>query len=122
RDLLRNAPDVIGRYFETAQALGVIDDGRRPKLLAEPGHVTNRIAIAPGVRHWNKRWPPEYFHELSEQLIARGFELTFYGSNDDIDTIEDIRRDLSGNHQSLAGKTDLAEAARSIGTCSLLIA
>lgn len=120
-DILRDTPDVIGRYFETAARLGVTDDGRAPKLIAAHERDPKRIAIASGAKHWNKRWPPEYFRELAQILLDRGYEITFYGSQSDASTIEEIRQGLTGKHRSLAGETDLTDAAHSIAKCAVAI-
>ncbi len=121
-DLLKGEPDVIGRYFEVAERLGVRDDGRGPILRASHVRDPKRIAIAPGARHWNKRWPVEHFQELSHLLLARGFEIVFYGSLAESELIEHIRKGLpAGTHRSLAGETDLTETAHSFAKCSAAI-
>jgi heptosyltransferase-2 len=134
-DLLKDEPDVIGRYFETASGLGIRDDGRGPTLIATAskralkGAATKsgfrdpkHIAIAPGARHWNKRWPAEHYRELAIKLIERGYNITFYGSKSEIELIDHIRAGLPAKgHHSLAGELDLAETAHLIGTCGVAI-
>ena len=121
-DLLKSEPDVAGRYFETARGLGVHDEGKGPQLLARHERDPKRIAIAPGARHWNKRWPAEYYRQLTKQLLDVGYNITFYGSTAEQAVIDEIRSGLSaGAHRSLAGDIDLAEAAHSIAKCSVAI-
>jgi lipopolysaccharide heptosyltransferase II len=121
-DLLQSAPDTIRRYFETARALDVQDNGGVPQLNVYHQRDPKRIAIAPGARHWNKRWPANYFRELSAQLLEAGYQITFYGSAAEREIIEEIRAQLpSGNHRSLAGNIDLTETAHSIGKCAVAI-
>jgi lipopolysaccharide heptosyltransferase II len=130
-DFLKQVPDIIGRYFETAKALGVTDDGPGPSLTVErlPPSVgarlgagaQNRIAIAPGARHWNKRWPAEYFREVARTLIERGFEVVFYGSQAERGLIEEISSVLPSGNSSVVGETDLGRVARSLATCSAAI-
>jgi lipopolysaccharide heptosyltransferase II len=121
RDFLKVAPDVIGRYFETAKALKVVDDGRPPKLKATHERNPKRIAVAPGARHWNKRWPAEYYRDLAQTLLDKGYEVVFYGSRADVETIEQIRNGLTGNHRSLADETTITEAAHSLAKCAAAI-
>jgi lipopolysaccharide heptosyltransferase II len=121
RDLLKDALDIIGRYFETATALGVTDDSRVPMLNAKHKRDPKRIAIAPGARHWNKRWPTEHYREVAQALLNKGNEVVFYGSSGDIATIEEIRKGLTGNHRSLADETTITEAAHSLAKCSIAI-
>ena len=121
-NLLASAPDAIGRYFETAREVGVLDQGSGPQLAVRHDRDPKRIAIAPGARHWNKRWPVEYFQQLSKKLLDLGYQITFYGSIAEQPIIEKIRAGLPvGNHRSLAGDIDLTEAAHSIGKCSAAI-
>ena len=121
-DLLGSAPDVIGRYFETARDLSVLDERRGPQLAVRHDRDPKRIAIAPGARHWNKRWPAEYYSQLCEELLDAGYNITFYGTLTEQALIEEIRKKLpAGNHRSLAGDIDLTEAAHSIGKCSVAI-
>ena len=121
-DLLRDEPDVIGRYFEAAKELGVKDDGRPATLNANHVRDPKRIAIAPGARHWNKRWPVEHYQVLGNMLLEKGYELTFYGSMTESGLIEEIRNGLNaGTHRSLAGEIDLTDATHSLAKCSAAI-
>lgn len=120
-DRLKSAPDIIGRYFEAAGSLGILDDGRGPLLRARHEREPRRIAIAPGARHWNKRWPADYFRELADELLKRGYELVFCGSEGDRALIEEIRTGLGGNHRSIAGETSLTDAAHSLAKCAIAI-
>jgi lipopolysaccharide heptosyltransferase II len=121
-DLLKSEQDVIGRYFETARGLDIHDEGKGPQLLAQHERDPKRIAIAPGARHWNKRWPAEYYRQLTKQLLDAGYNITFYGSKAEQGIIDEIRAGLPpGAHRSLAGDIDLAEAAHSIAKCAVAI-
>ena len=124
-DGLQSAPDVIGRYLETASSLGITDDGRTPVLtLPRPVETTtHRVAIAPGSRHWNKQWPTEHHVALARTLLARGYELVYYGSTSETTLVEEIRRQLPADarHTSLAGALDLSETARSLAGCAVAV-
>ncbi len=121
-DRLNDAPDIIGRYFETARKLKVKDPGLGPTLTPKHDRDPKRIAIAPGSRHWNKCWPAEYYRQTAEELLQEGYQITFYGSTNEVDLIQGIRAKLPiGNHRSLAGDIDLAEAAHSLSKCSVAI-
>lgn len=69
------------RYFAAARGLGVTPDGgpaefwttpedeaRARALVGSDGYV----ALCPGARHWNKRWPPAHWTALAGLLSAQG--------------------------------------------------
>jgi ADP-heptose:LPS heptosyltransferase len=119
---LINSPDVIGKYFETAKSLGVIDKGAGPILSVKSIRQKNRIAIAPGARHWNKRWPAQNFAKVALELISRGYHIDLHGAKEDAITTKEIASNLpSGHFTDYAGRLNLREAAEKIGEASLII-
>ncbi|MDP4242468.1 MAG: glycosyltransferase family 9 protein [Bacteroidota bacterium] len=120
-DTLQGEPDIIGRYFEVAKALGVEDDGTGPQLQVSVSRIPTRIAIAPGARHWNKRWPTEYFQAVAASLIEWGYQIVFHGSAAERESIEGIRSGLPEGSLSYAGELSLLEVARSLATCAVAI-
>jgi lipopolysaccharide heptosyltransferase II len=119
---LKNCPDVIGRYFETATSLAITDRGAGPVLMTHAIQEKNRIAIAPGSRHWNKRWPAEHFANIAEELIARGYHIDLHGSSEDSIIAKEITRNLPTEHYTdFAGKLNLREAAEKISEASVII-
>lgn len=93
-NLLKKEPDVIGRYFETAKELGVSDAGLAPSFDIDLNNaMSNTAAICPGAKHWNKRWPAEYYQQLALALIDEGYQIDFYGNKDErvlADTIASV--------------------------------
>jgi lipopolysaccharide heptosyltransferase II len=121
-DRLKNCPDVIGRYFETALTLGLKDAGTGPRLQINSIREKNRIAIAPGARHWNKCWPAQHFVTVASELIARGYHIDLHGSKDDVAIAKEIANHLlAGHYTDFAGQLDLREVAEKIGEVSLII-
>jgi len=121
-DWLKDAPDVIGRYFEMAASLGVRDNGLGPILSVSSIRQKNRIAIAPGARHWNKRWPAENFVKVAVELIARGYYIDLHGSNDDAIITKEIASNLPAGHfTDFAGQLDLRQAAEKISEATLIV-
>ncbi len=121
-DRLKNSPDVIGRYFETAASLGVSDNGLGPTLIVNAIRQNNRIAIAPGARHWNKRWPAANFTTVAIELIARGYHIDLHGSKEDAIITKEIGSYLPvGRFTDFAGQLDLREAAEKISEALLII-
>jgi heptosyltransferase-2 len=121
-DRLKNEPDVIGRYFETAASLGVKDSGAGPKLQVNAVRDRNRIAMAPGSRHWNKRWPTEYFIAVAKRLTAQGFHVDIHGSEADRNLAERIAKELHpGTFDNHTGKLNLAEVAIELKKATAII-
>lgn len=120
-NLLKDTPDIIGRYFETAKELGIYDDDNSPKI--ELPNITKhkRAAICPGAKHWNKRWLPERFAEVANALVHKGYEVEIHGSTTESPIAEEVIR-LAGlpikNH---CGRYSLTELARHLAECELAI-
>ena len=136
RKLYGRVIPVWEKYLRTARPLGVaIDHGRSEIYLpAEAGEAAEKflislketnwnIVIAPGARHFSKRWPEEYFTELIQQLFAKtGWRTVLAGGAEDIPVIENILRQLpEGLAVSAAGKLTLLETAALIKQSRLMI-
>lgn len=70
-----------------------------------------RVAMAPGARHFTKRWPAPYYAELIRALYEkRGWRTLLVGGPDELQTIKEIQR-RTGNEiqQSRAGELSLLE-------------
>ncbi len=81
KNTYREIIPISQRYLCTAKEAGVKDDGgglelfwpqsveeKTNQILAERNINSGFIALAPGAAHTTKRWPPEYFKELSQNL------------------------------------------------------
>lgn len=122
-NLLRIAPDIIGRYFETVKELDIKDTGLGAtfgKTFIQ-SHI-KKAAICPGSKHWNKRWPEEYFQELAKDLIEKGYQIEFFGSENEQDLVRSIAKTLPQDKVTdLCGKLTLAELPERIAECSFAI-
>ncbi|MFI5264896.1 MAG: lipopolysaccharide heptosyltransferase II [Candidatus Kapaibacterium sp.] len=122
-NLLKDEPDIIGRFFETGKSLGISDPGTG--VTFEKDFQTSSLkkaALCPGAKHWNKRWPPEYYVEVAKDLIAKGFRIEFFGSAEENDYVSNIASQLPQNKiTNFCGKLLLAEIPARIAECSLAI-
>ena len=79
------APSVVDRYIETVRAYGVQNDARGLEVFPSPEEQTavagiladagvtdgeTCVVLAPGARHWSKRWPAERYAEVGAALAA----------------------------------------------------
>jgi len=119
---LKQEPDMIGRYFETAAALDIHDTGSGSKLNISSDHDPKRIAIAPGSRHWNKRWPAANFALTAKKLVAQGWHIDLHGSEADRMIAEVIAKELPmGSYTNFAGTLTLANTASEIAKANVIL-
>jgi len=81
------------------------------------------LALVPGARWENKRWPVANFTELVRQLAARDTALRFVvlGSRGDAELSEAIRRAAPDRCLNLAGQTSLPEMVEWLRRCSAVV-
>jgi lipopolysaccharide heptosyltransferase II len=81
------------------------------------------IALQPGARWDNKRWPAEYFARLVSALASRFPEARFaiFGSKDDQPLGEVIARAEPSRCLNLCGATSLPEMIEGIRRCELMV-
>ncbi len=122
-NLLTDEPDIIGRYFETARKLGISDSGTGAGFGKEfHSSPVKKAALCPGAKHWNKRWPPEYYVDVAKDLIARGFHIDLFGSSEENEYVGSIASQLPQDKiTNLCGTLTLAELPARIAECSLAI-
>ncbi len=121
-NLLKNTPDIIGRYFETARELGVVDSGNAPRIDLPNITKQKRAAICPGAKHWNKRWLPERFAEVAKELATQGYEVEIHGSASESSIAEAVISQAGiANISNKCGKYSLTELAQRLGECEVAI-
>ncbi len=120
-NLLKNSPDIIGRYFETAKELNVLDTGIGTTLgIEKHSSGIKKAAICPGAKHWNKRWLPEYYAEVAKDLITKGYQIEFFGSADEKEYVSKIASQLpQGKVVNLCGEISLLDLPQRMAECSL---
>lgn len=83
----------------------------------------NYITIAPGAKHFTKRWPAEYYSELLERIYQETkIEAVLIGGDDDVEVSENIQKGFDDEAvMSLVGQLSIQETAAVIKGSSLLI-
>jgi len=81
------------------------------------------IALQPGARWLNKRWPVEHFTELTRRLAGAHADLRFavLGGKDDQTLAETVCRAAPGRCENLAGQTSLPEMIEWLRRCDLMV-
>ena len=87
---------------------------------------TKVLAICPGAEFGAaKQWPSEYYAELSNSMLARGWQVWLFGSANDELIAESILADIDNRYleqcQNLVGRTNLAEAIDLMSLSSTVI-
>ncbi|MEJ2049933.1 MAG: lipopolysaccharide heptosyltransferase II [Calditrichota bacterium] len=123
------------KYISTAKILGIKkDDGHLEfyfpsemdeKLVDKLEKWYNRdyVVMAPGAKHFTKRWPAKYFARLVLE-IHRKYNLPtlFVGSEDDVSVVEEILSEVPGNvGHSLAGKLSILQTADLVRRAKLAV-
>ncbi len=88
-----------------------------------PAEGTRWIALQPGARWLNKRWPAEHFAELSRALLARhaNIRLAVLGGASDRALGQAIASVGSSRCVDLTGQTSLPETIEWIRRCELMV-
>jgi heptosyltransferase-2 len=78
--------------------------------------------LCPGAEYGPaKRWPVRHFAALARRLAERGFAVWLMGSAKDAPIADAIRAAAPGTSESLAGRTDLGEAADLLACAAVVV-
>lgn len=132
-------PTVVEKYFRAAAALGISAPAaqataaefilpeaalQKARALWQPLQKEGfRLVMAPGARHFTKRWPAAYFAELINNIYRDfGWRTLLVGGVDDLPVISDIQSQVeAGLTRSVAGEISLIESIAVISCAPLLI-
>ncbi|MCH8306349.1 MAG: glycosyltransferase family 9 protein [Candidatus Marinimicrobia bacterium] len=130
-NLYEQISPVTQRYFEAAQEYGLIDDGLGSELFHGdqiPNEMKNvvenkkYIVMAPGAGYFTKRWLPEYFAILADELIEKNKkEIFLIGSAADKGICDEIKKSMNNYVHDLSGNYGLLETAAIIDASDALI-
>ncbi len=80
------------------------------------------IGLAPGAKHATKRWKPEFFAQVANQLGQRTKSMILIlGDKSDQAVADQVSRLVTVPHKNLAGWTNLNELMAVVSTLSLLV-
>ena len=101
-----------------------VSDQQRSQTLAKFGLTRDKpvTAFCPGAEYGPaKRWPPQYYAELAQQLRAQGHEIWLIGSPKDREVADKIVAMGNEPCRNLCGVTDLAEAIALLSCADLVV-
>jgi len=133
-NLYKNAIPVAERYIEPVHQFSIKNDNQGLELFV-PNHIVESaknkinfsesdfyIAIAPSAKHETKRWLPERFAELADNLVKKfNAKIILMGGKEDENRCEVVESMMKSKPINLCGKTTLLESAGILSLCKLLI-
>jgi heptosyltransferase II len=122
-------------------SLGLATEAPLPDPLPIPSLVTNRqqafnilnqlnipasespiLGLCPGAEYGEaKRWPAEYYAEVANAAIAKGWQVWLFGSDKDIPVTNQINQLTQNKCINLGGKTKLGEAIDLMALCHTIV-
>ncbi|MDP3609400.1 MAG: lipopolysaccharide heptosyltransferase II [Methylophilus sp.] len=122
-------------------SLGLENNTPLPDPLALPSLVTNQqqalnvltklniaalespiLGLCPGAEYGEaKRWPAEYYAEVANAAIAKGWQVWLFGSDKDIPVTNQINQLTQNQCVNLGGKTKLGEAIDLMALCHTVV-
>jgi heptosyltransferase II len=83
---------------------------------------SNILGLCPGAEYGEaKRWPAEYYAEVSNHVLKNGWQVLLFGSEKDIPVTNQINALTHNKCVDLGGKTKLGEAIDLMSLCDTVI-
>ncbi len=80
------------------------------------------LGLCPGAEYGEaKRWPAEYYAEVANKALNKGWQVWLFGSGKDIPVTATINDLVRGRCQDWGGKTNLGEAIDLMSLCDTVI-
>ncbi len=130
-NLYKKIVPMTNRYFEAASKHKLIDDcmgtdlfshGNMPLEIDSSMERKYLIVMVPGAGFFTKRWLPDYFAELADNLIEKNkAEIYLIGSGDDRNICSEIKNKMNNYVHDLSGNYNLLETASIIAASDAVI-
>ena len=83
---------------------------------------SKNLGLCPGAEYGEaKRWPAEYYAEVANETIKKGWQVLLFGSDKDISVTSQINMLTQNKCVDLGGKTELGEAIDLMALCDTVI-
>lgn len=123
-NLLKNASSIPVRYANVIDGLELDDKGldlfTDCELSAKIKLLTNAIGLCPGARHFTKKWPIEYFIQLSRFLIQNNYNVFLFGGKIDKDICKQINEEVPETI-NLQNDDDILQTAADMKICKAIV-
>lgn len=130
-NLFKQILPVTQKYFQAAIKYDLVDDGLGSELFHD-GKIPDKIStlmknkkiivMAPGAGFFTKRWLPEYFAKLADNLIENNnAELFLIGSDSDREICSEIKNRMNKQVNDLSGSHTILETAAIINASDAVV-
>ena len=80
------------------------------------------LGLCPGAEYGEaKRWPAEYYAEVANEALKKGWQVWLFGSNKDVSVTTTINQLTQNQCLDLGGKTNLSEAIDLMSLCDAIV-
>ena len=137
----------LKKTVERFVALGLAKGEELPQTIPNPALVTNNVAalailaklaltpalsqrargqkmlgLCPGAEYGEaKRWPAEYYAEVANEVLQKGWQVWLFGSDKDMPVTMKINQLTQNKCLDLGGKTKLGEAIDLMALCDTIV-
>ena len=121
--------------------LGLDYNQKLPETLPNPQLITNKnnalaslkrlglkesnskiLGLCPGAEYGEaKRWPAEYYAEVANEVLKKGWQVWLFGSDKDMPVTTKINQLTQNKCLDLGGKTKLGEAIDLMALCNTVV-
>lgn len=123
-NLLKTAPAIPVRYANVIDGLELDDGGLDLFTDKEPSSEIKKledvIGLCPGARHFTKKWPVEYFIQLSRFLIRNNFNVVLFGGKIDKEICRQINEEVPETI-NLQNDDDILQTAADMKICKAIV-
>ena len=140
-DIRKLDKEILPRTVDRFVSLGLEAGSVLPKKISNPHLVADKknanatlkklhiiktknkiLGLCPGAEYGEaKRWPSEYYAEVADAAIKKGWDVWLFGSEKDIPVTEAINQLTQHQCIDLGGKTKLGEAIDLMSLCDTVI-
>jgi lipopolysaccharide heptosyltransferase II len=100
-NLLRNAASIPQRYAQVLDNFQLDDEGLDFYLphstTSQLGDFNRYIGFAPGSRHFTKMWPKQYYADLGNLLMSKGYLIVLFGGKSDLQICYELSVAIPGS-------------------------
>jgi heptosyltransferase II len=131
----------LKKTVERFVALGLDKNAELPKIIPNPQLSTNAetawilacslgvkndmskiLGLCPGAEYGEaKRWPAEYYAEVANEALKKGWQVLLFGSDKDVPVTTQINQLCQNKCLDLGGKTKLGEAIDLMSLCDTVV-
>ena len=131
----------LKKTVERFVVLGLNYNQNLPETLPKPQLITNKnkvleslkrlglaqtnskiLGLCPGAEYGEaKRWPAEYYAEVANEVLKKGWQVWLFGSDKDMPVTTKINQLTQNKCLDLGGKTKLGEAIDLMALCNTVV-